>query len=104
MADSLAGSVKQSSNGNGTPRRAGVSAFGVGGTNAHVVLEEAPELPPAAEDGRPQLLVLSAKGEGALGRELLSRGVAPREDVVAQELSRGAVDALGEPAPPGEPG
>jgi acyl transferase domain-containing protein len=59
-------------NPDGIPRRAGVSAFGVGGTNAHLILEEAPP-PRQAGSSRPwQLLVLSARTGTALN-QLASR-------------------------------
>jgi acyl transferase domain-containing protein/SAM-dependent methyltransferase/acyl carrier protein len=48
------------------PLRAGVSSFGIGGTNAHVVLEEAPQIPRSGESRSSQLLVLSAKNRSAL--------------------------------------
>jgi amino acid adenylation domain-containing protein len=50
----------------GAPRRAGVSSFGFGGTNAHIVLEEAPEIPTTPSRREWHLLALSARSDAAL--------------------------------------
>ena len=50
----------------GTPRRAGVTSLGMGGTNAHVVLEEAPESTSSPSPRGAQLLLLSAKTSSAM--------------------------------------
>ena len=51
---------------NGFPRRAGLSSFGFGGTNVHMVLEEAPPREPSSSSRSHQLLLLSAKTPTAL--------------------------------------
>ncbi|WP_462186301.1 beta-ketoacyl synthase N-terminal-like domain-containing protein, partial [Frankia sp. CcWB2] len=78
----------------GGRRTAGVSAFGAGGSNAHIVVEEAPEVERAAPFPGPALFVLSAKDEEALReqaraiRSYLEPGTAVRggREVVAAHL------------------
>ncbi|MGW5479507.1 SDR family NAD(P)-dependent oxidoreductase [Streptomyces sp. NPDC004008] len=57
----------------GRPRRAGVSSFGISGTNAHLILEEAPPEtdaePPRAAPAGPVAWPLSAKTPDALGEQ-----------------------------------
>lgn len=50
-----------------SPLRAGVSAFGIGGNNAHIILEEAPQ-PGSVPSADYYLFVLSARNEQALER------------------------------------
>jgi polyketide-type polyunsaturated fatty acid synthase PfaA len=56
---------------NGDPRRAGVSAFGFGGSNFHVVLEEYDsEKSEVAWDGSVEIIALSAKNRSKLVQQI----------------------------------
>ncbi|MFD7923608.1 type I polyketide synthase [Streptomyces sp. NPDC059740] len=67
------------------PRRAGVSGFGVSGTNAHVVLEEAPPEEPAAGHTQPHELL----APGALDADTVAWPVSGRSaDGLAAQAGR----------------
>ncbi len=51
-----------------TPRLAGVSSFGIGGTNVHLILEEPPKRVTTTQSREHQLLLLSARSQAALSK------------------------------------
>ncbi|GAA1934699.1 hypothetical protein GCM10009738_03230 [Kitasatospora viridis] len=75
------------------PRRAGVSAFGISGTNVHLILEQPTEDAPAPEvvepESGPAAWVLSARSAPALAEQAgrLAEFVADRPELAAKDVA-----------------
>lgn len=81
---------------NGYPRRGSVSSFGIGGTNAHVIMEQFPKIEKPKPSGQPQLIVLSSKTAKSLNcltqklvEDLRSEAGQNRLDDIAHTLKVG---------------
>ncbi|WP_280296217.1 thioester reductase domain-containing protein [Nocardia abscessus] len=76
----------------GTPHRAAISSFGFSGTNAHLVVDGAPEPGMARREvpGGPQLVVLSARSATSLTRmaRSLRRHLTAHPELVPADIAR----------------
>ncbi len=82
----------------GAPRRAGISSFSMSGTNAHVVIEQAPAATEAVPERRPLPAVpvtLSAKSAAALREQAASLITRLDDDPSVSDLDAGFTLATG---------